>query len=134
MNAPEIITILAMGSAFDGKLTFEGTVRIDGEFSGEIQTEGTLIVGETAKVVAQIDASTVVIEGHVQGDIRATELVELRGTAQTAGTIHCPSLEIHRGAVFDGQCVMRRAAMHDTSEPSASATAAAAAAAAAADA
>ncbi|MCA9706826.1 MAG: polymer-forming cytoskeletal protein [Myxococcales bacterium] len=107
MNAPEIITILAEGSAFDGKLTFEGTVRIDGEFSGEIRTRGTLVVGETAKVLAQIDASTVIIEGHVEGDIRALELVELRGTARTAGTIHAPSLEIQRGAVFDGQCVMR---------------------------
>jgi cytoskeletal protein CcmA (bactofilin family) len=107
MNAPEIVTILGKGSAFDGKLTFEGTVRIDGEFSGEIHSQGTLIVGETARVLAQIDAATVVIEGHVEGDIRATELVELRGTAKTSGTIHSPSLEIQRGAVFDGQCVMR---------------------------
>jgi len=107
MNAPEIITILGKGSAFDGKLTFEGTVRIDGEFSGEIRTKGTLVVGESARVTAQIDAATVVVEGRVEGDIRATELVDLRGTAHTVGTIHCPSLEIQRGAVFDGRCVMQ---------------------------
>ncbi|HET6581847.1 MAG TPA: polymer-forming cytoskeletal protein, partial [Nannocystaceae bacterium] len=47
MTTPEITTILGKGSAFDGKLTFEGAVRIDGEFSGEIRTQGTLIVGET---------------------------------------------------------------------------------------
>lgn len=107
MNAPEVITILGKGSAFDGKLTFEGTVRIDGEFSGEIRTQGTLVVGETAKVSAQIDASTVVIEGRVDGDVRATELVELRSTATMIGTLHCPSLEIQRGAVFDGRSAMR---------------------------
>ena len=106
MNAPEIITILGQGSAFDGKLTFEGTVRIDGDFSGEIRTDGTLIVGQTAKVKAQIDASIVVIEGQVEGDIRASERVELAGTARAVGTLHSPSLEIHRGAVFDGRCVM----------------------------
>lgn len=117
MNAPEIITILGEGSAFDGKLTFEGKVRIDGEFSGEIHTRGTLVVGETAKVLAQIDASTVVIEGHVEGDIRATDLVELKGTARTSGTIHCPSLEIQRGAVFDGQCVMQRDGAASVAEP-----------------
>lgn len=106
MNAPEIITILGKGSAFDGKLTFEGKVRIDGEFSGEIRTDGTLVVGETAKVTAQIDAATVIIEGHVKGDIRATELIELHAHAHVLGTLHGPSLEIQRGAVFDGQCSM----------------------------
>ena len=107
MNAPEVITILGKGSAFDGKLTFEGTVRIDGEFSGEIRTQGTLVVGETAKVSAQINASTVVIEGRVDGDVRATELVALHATATMVGTLHCPSLEIQRGAVFDGHSAMQ---------------------------
>ncbi|MCA9656496.1 MAG: polymer-forming cytoskeletal protein [Myxococcales bacterium] len=107
MNAPEIITILGKGSAFDGKLTFEGKVRIDGEFSGEIRTDGTLVVGESAKVTAQIDASTVVIEGRVEGDIRATTLVELHGSAHVVGTLDSPSLEIQRGAVFDGRCSMK---------------------------
>lgn len=107
MNAPEIITILGQGSAFDGKLTFEGKVRIDGEFSGEIRTEGTLVIGETAKVTAQIDAATVVVEGHVEGDIRATALVELHGSAHVVGTLTSPSLEIQRGAVFDGRCSMK---------------------------
>jgi cytoskeletal protein CcmA (bactofilin family) len=116
MNAPEIITILGKGSAFDGKLTFEGTVRIDGGFSGEIRTDGTLIVGPTAKVTAQIEASTVVIEGQVEGDIRATERVELAGTGRVVGTIHAPALEIHRGAVFDGRCVM---SMRAAEEPTA---------------
>jgi len=106
MNAQEIITILGKGSAFDGKLTFEGTVRIDGEFSGEIRTQGTLIVGESAQITAQIEASTVCIEGQIKGDIRASTLVELQSTARVVGKLHCPSLEIQRGAVFDGQCVM----------------------------
>ncbi len=110
MNAQEIITLLGKGSAFDGKLTFEGTVRIDGEFSGEIRTDGTLIAGESARVVAQIEASTVCVEGHVQGDIRATTLVELRSTARVTGTVQSPSLEIQRGATFDGTCVMQRSA------------------------
>ncbi|MCA9698005.1 MAG: polymer-forming cytoskeletal protein, partial [Myxococcales bacterium] len=50
MSTEDITTILGKGSSFEGKLTFEGTVRIDGRFSGEIRTEGTLIIGETAEV------------------------------------------------------------------------------------
>lgn len=118
MNAQEIITILGKGSAFDGKLTFEGTVRIDGEFSGEIRTQGTLLVGESAQITAQITASTVSIEGQVQGDIRASARVELQSTARVVGKLHCPSLEIQRGAVFDGQCVMSEA---EAGEPAADA-------------
>ena len=65
MNTPEITTILGKGSAFDGKLTFEGAVRIDGEFSGEIRTDGTLIVGETAEVKAESDG----LRGEVKAEI-----------------------------------------------------------------
>lgn len=109
MSAPEeIITILGKGSAFDGKLTFEGTVQIDGDFSGEIRTEGTLIVGETASVTAQIHASIIRVAGRVEGELKATTRIELTPTASVKGTLHAPSLEIERGALFDGTCQMQQ--------------------------
>lgn len=106
MSTPEITTILGQGSSFEGKLTFEGAVRIDGVFKGEIRTQGTLIVGETADVRAEIEGAHVVVHGSVRGDIRAQEGVELRTPARVRGNIASPSLEIEKGARFDGHCVM----------------------------
>jgi len=106
MSTPEITTILGQGSTFEGKLTFEGAVRIDGDFKGEIRTSGTLIVGETANVHAQIEGREVVVHGTVRGDIEAKDAVELRSPARVRGNIATPSLEIEKGAHFDGSCTM----------------------------
>ena len=106
MSTPEITTILGKGSAFDGKLTFEGAVRIDGVFSGEIRTHGTLIVGETAEVKAEISASTIIIEGLVRGDISASDAIEIHAPARVYGNLATPSLVIQKGSVFEGNCRM----------------------------
>lgn len=103
----EITTILGKGSAFDGKLTFEGAVRIDGEFSGEIRTDGTLIIGQTAEVKAEIQASVVVIEGTVRGDLTATGSIEIHAPARVYGNLTTPQLEIEKGSVFEGNCQMQ---------------------------
>ena len=113
MSTPEITTILGQGSSFEGKLTFEGAVRIDGAFKGEIRTQGTLIVGDTADVRAEIEGAHVVVHGSVRGDIRAHESVELRAPARVRGNIASPSLEIEKGARFDGNCVMDEDAPSD---------------------
>jgi cytoskeletal protein CcmA (bactofilin family) len=106
MNAPEITTILGKGSAFDGKLTFEGAVRIDGDFSGEIRTDGVLIIGETAEVKADVSAATIVIEGTVRGDLVATESIQIHAPARVFGNLSSPSLEIQKGSLFEGNCQM----------------------------
>jgi cytoskeletal protein CcmA (bactofilin family) len=81
-------------------------VRIDGEFSGEISTKGTLIVGETAEVKAQIAAARIVIEGVVRGDISASESIEIHAPARVYGNLSTPALEIQRGSVFEGNSQM----------------------------
>ena len=101
-----ITTILGKGSTFEGKLTFEGTVRIDGRFAGEIQTNGTLIVGESAQVEANIQAAKVIIEGEVRGDVSAGESLAIQSPAKVRGNLSTPSLNIESGAFFEGQCKM----------------------------
>jgi cytoskeletal protein CcmA (bactofilin family) len=98
--------ILGRGSEFDGKLTFEGKVQIDGKFTGEITSEGTLVIGEGAKVKAEITVDTVIIYGEVVGNIRAKGSVELMSTARLRGNIQTAGLAVERGALFDGACVM----------------------------
>lgn len=97
---------LGKGSRVEGKLTFEGSVKIDGYVEGEIQAQQSVIVGETAVINAQINADTVVVKGKITGDITARKQVELRGPAKLTGNITTPSLVIHEGVLFEGHCSM----------------------------
>jgi cytoskeletal protein CcmA (bactofilin family) len=102
----EINTLLGPGSQFDGKLTFEGTVRIDGHLSGEIFSNDVLVIGEGAEVTAEIDVGVLIVEGTVTGNIRAKRAVELHTPARVRGNIETPSLFIDKGVMFEGQCRM----------------------------
>src|SRR5258706_16435085 len=86
----EINTLLGRGSEFEGKLTFEGTVRIDGKLSGEIFSDDVLVVGEGAEVHAEIDIGVIIVEGNVTGNVRAKKAVELHAPAKFKGNIETP--------------------------------------------
>ena len=106
-SAPsELNALLGRGSEFDGKLSFEGTVRIDGTFSGEISTTDTLIVGEGAKVQAEITCGTLLVHGDVTGNVTASVSVELHTPARVKGDIATPSLMVERGVHFQGASKM----------------------------
>jgi cytoskeletal protein CcmA (bactofilin family) len=97
------------GSRIEGKLHFDGSVRIDGQVQGEVEAKDTVIVGESADVVAQILAGTIVIKGKVTGDVTARKRVELRAPGRLLGNIVTPSLVIQEGVVFEGHCSMAQA-------------------------
>jgi cytoskeletal protein CcmA (bactofilin family) len=105
-RSEEISSLLGHGSEFSGKLTFEGAVRIDGRFSGEITADGLLVVGAEAEVTADLAVRHLVIQGRVEGSCTATELVELHAPARVKGKIVTPQLSIERGVRFDGSCEM----------------------------
>ncbi len=102
----ELNALLGKGSEFDGKLAFEGTVRIDGTFTGEITTSDMLIIGESAKVTAEVSCGTIVVHGEVNGNIKASQAVELHKPARVKGDVSTPSLMVERGVVFEGRSKM----------------------------
>ena len=106
LKTDEITTILGKGSEFEGKLHFEGTLRIEGVFSGEIRSNSILVVGESARITAEIDVATIVINGEVKGNIHASQSVEIRSPGRMMGNIETPALIIDKGVVFEGQCKM----------------------------
>ncbi|HVP68075.1 MAG TPA: polymer-forming cytoskeletal protein [Anaeromyxobacteraceae bacterium] len=115
MQGPAVIgsdlnALLGRGSEFDGKLTFEGTVRIDGRFTGTIVTNDTLVVGEGARVSAEVNCGTIIVHGEVTGNIRAAVGVELHQPARVHGNIETPALMVAKGVIFEGQCKMENAA------------------------
>ena len=98
LPATEITALLGRGTQFEGKLHFEGRVRIDGTFKGEIRSDDTLIIGEGAEVHAEIDVATVIVRGgNVHGNIRAKTSIEVHAPGKIVGNLHSPSVFIDRG-------------------------------------
>ena len=104
--AGEITTLLGRGAAFEGKLTFEGTVRIDGRFKGEVFSDDVLVIGEGAQVEATIDVGEVIIQGTVVGNITAKRSIEIHAPGRVKGDLHTPSLQIDKGVMFEGRSFM----------------------------
>jgi len=97
---------LGEGVVFKGNLSFDGTVRIDGKFEGYVNTNDTLIIGETGDVVAEIVAGTVICKGRLKGTIVAATRVEMHASSKVFGDVKSPSLTMESGAVLDGNCDM----------------------------
>src|SRR3954463_3602866 len=105
----EITTLLGRGAAFEGKLTFDGTVRIDGRFKGEVFSDDVLVIGEGAHVEAEIDIGEVIVQGTVVGNIKAKRSIEIPAPGRVRGALHSPSLQIDKGVIFEGRSFMENA-------------------------
>jgi cytoskeletal protein CcmA (bactofilin family) len=105
----EITTLLGRGATFEGKLTFEGTVRIDGRFKGEVFSDDVLVIGEGAIVEAEIDIGEVIIQGTVVGNIKAKRSIEIHAPGRVKGDLHTPSLQVDKGVIFEGRSFMEGA-------------------------
>ncbi len=106
----EIKTFLGQGTEFQGTLSFEGTIRIDGKLSGEVVSQDTLIVGEDAEVDAEISVGVLISRGKIKGNVKVSGRLELHDTSELRGNIATPRLLIAEGAVFHGSCEMPQAA------------------------
>ena len=106
VNTGDLNALLGRGSEFEGKLTFEGTVRIDGKFNGTIVTNDVLVVGDRARIDADITCGTIIVHGEIAGNVKAKNAVELHHPARMKGNIDTPSLMIEKGVTFEGQCKM----------------------------
>jgi cytoskeletal protein CcmA (bactofilin family) len=98
---------LDRGSKLNGKVSFEGPARVDGEVDGEISAKDALTIGETAVVTAQIRAASVTVAGKVSGDIIASQRIEIRPSAKVNGNLTAPVLVVAEGALFEGHCSMQ---------------------------
>ena len=99
------------GTVVTGEANFKAMMRVDGHLSGRVSsTSGTLIVGANGKVDANIEVAVAVIHGTINGDIIATQRLELGRAAKVNGNIQTPSLIIEQGAIFEGTCKMTQMA------------------------
>ena len=97
------------GSVVTGEATFKAMMRIDGQLSGRISSSsGTLVIGANGRVDANIEVAVATIHGTVNGDVIATQRLELGRSAKVNGNIQTPSLVIEQGAIFEGSCKMEQ--------------------------
>jgi len=107
LPASEITALLGRGTRFEGKLLFDGRIRIDGTFKGVIRSDDTLVIGDGAEVDAEVDVANVIIRGGVvRGSIRARSSIELYVPAHVTASLHAPSVFIDKGVHFEGTCKM----------------------------
>lgn len=98
------------GTTLTGETVFQAMLRVDGHLVGSITSDsGTLIVGTNGQVDANVSVSTATINGTLNGDIVASERIQLGRTAKVMGNIQTPRLTIEDGAVFEGGCTMMKA-------------------------
>ncbi len=110
-------SVVSIGSTWQGTLKIDGSVRIDGQFSGEVEAQDTVHIAESARVDAKISATYVVVAGSFQGEMHCRERLELLPKSRTSGQLSTKLLIVHEGAFIDGQ-------LHMSAEESAAAVAA----------
>jgi len=100
----DLTAFIDEGSEIEGKYTFNGTVMLNGKFSGEIVSSDSLIIGEKGVVNATVRAGIVLVNGEVIGNVFASERIELRGTARVYGDVEAPVIVVEEGVHFEGHC------------------------------
>lgn len=108
-NGEKGIAFLGKDTRFEGKLRFQGTMRIDGHFKGEASAQGNLIVGEDALIEGDLKVSYASISGEVHGNIVAEQRVDLRAPSKVFGNIQSPAVVMEEGVIFEGTTKMYQA-------------------------
>lgn len=101
------IAYLGSDTVYEGKLSFKGTVRIEGRFSGEVSSEGTLTVGKDAQVEGTISVGELLVAGHICGEITAMRRVVVYSTGFLEGNINTCNLLTEEGGMIEGKVSMQ---------------------------
>src|SRR6056297_1344231 len=112
-NDSNAINIIGVGTEITGDVNTNGDIRIDGFLSGNIFTEGKLVVGETGKIKGEVHCKNTEVLGMIEGKIQVKELVTLKASARIYGDIVTQKLSIEPGSLFTGNCNMNEDAVAD---------------------
>jgi len=107
-NIDEMGIIIGRDTVLKGNINTKGTIHIDGQFEGEINTTGDIIMGDNAMITAQVIANNAMIAGTLYGNVFVTEKLELMPSARMYGDIKVGTLTIREGAILKGSCEMRQ--------------------------
>jgi cytoskeletal protein CcmA (bactofilin family) len=99
---PQDITIIASGSAVEGKLLIRGAVRVDGAVNGAVVADGSVVIGPEGKVLGEVEADDLTVAGRVDGIVRVRGHLRVQSTGAVQGHARYTTLEVERGGVMDG--------------------------------
>jgi cytoskeletal protein CcmA (bactofilin family) len=105
-NLEEMNVFWGKDSLLKGKVNSEGIFRLDGKVEGEIYHSGTLIIGETAVIKGKVEATTLILNGSLEGDVTVKERMEIHESGKLFGTVFTPIFVIQDGGIFEGNCKM----------------------------
>ncbi len=94
--------VLGSDVEIEGEVRFQGDLIVDGKIEGRIVSEGSLTIGESAHIKAEIKCGLVIVQGRVEGNITVTDRVEICALAEVTGDIKAGALSMEAGAVFVG--------------------------------
>lgn len=100
------MNLLGKGAVFKGELKVNGSIRIDGDFEGHMEASESVIVGKTGKITGDVTTKEAVIGGTVNGNIKASDKIELQTGSHLAADIVCRGLKVEDGVFFEGNCKM----------------------------
>ena len=105
--AKDEIAYLGSDTVYEGKLNFKGTVRIEGRYTGEIVSDGSLNVGKDAQVQGTLDVGELLLSGHFNGDVTAKRRVVVYSSGVLEGQVVTPNLLTEEGGIIEGQICMK---------------------------
>ena len=106
-NENKVVTIIGPGTTLTGEVRSKGTVRVEGNVTGRIQCDDTIVVHETGKVKADLIGGQVIISGEVEGNVFAYDRLEVTNQGKVIGDIVAPRISIAEGVIFEGRCTMK---------------------------
>ncbi|MFH0955925.1 MAG: polymer-forming cytoskeletal protein [Candidatus Falkowbacteria bacterium] len=102
----EFETVIGPSVKVKGDFNGQGNIIVEGVVDGSLKTNGSLEVGKTAKITADVEAKEAKVGGQVAGNVKIKGFLEITATAKIFGDIETSGLSIERGAIFNGKCVM----------------------------
>jgi len=104
-----IDTLIGEETKIEGDIHFTGGLRIDGSVRGNVTefptAPSTLVLSESAHIIGAVSVSHIVVNGKVEGPVRANEYIELQTKSRVVGDVYYKSLEMHTGAVIEGKLI-----------------------------
>ncbi len=102
----DINTIIGKGTSFEGNISVENSVRVDGRFKGNIKSTESIVVGKEGEIEGEITVKNAVVGGKITGKLLATGKVTLENTSSFQGELTATRLVIDEGAMLNGTCTM----------------------------